>query len=409
MKGQLGGIRVIDMSRVFAGPLAGQMLGDLGAEVIKIERPKIGDEARYYGPPFFDGAASRSELESALFLSANRNKKSVTIDFTTREGQDVLTGLIAKSDVVIENYRPGTLDKYGLDYASIRRLNPRIVYCSITGYGQTGPHSARSGYDAVFQAEGGLMQSIGYPDDHPAGGPLRVGLSIVDIVTSLYSDIAILAALYRRDARGGEGEWIDMSLLECCVGAMSHHAMHYLISGEVPKRRGNFATGGGVPSGVFRCATDEIMITIGNDAQFQKLCVILDRPDLATDPRFVTSKERVKHRDLVTQEIADSLRQKPADEWIEAMIKADLAVGRINTLEKVFEHPQIRHRGVRVDMEHRSGKKLSVVGNPVHFKEAPVSDYRRPPGIGEHTDEVLEQVLELDAAAIAALKAAGAV
>lgn len=279
--GQLNGIRVLDLSRVLAGPMACQMLGDLGAEVIKVERPVTGDESRYHGPPFFDASVPNAEMESAIYLCANRNKRSITVEFQKPEGRDLLHRLIAVSDVVVENYKVGTLAKYGLDYDSAKAINPGLIYCSVTGYGQTGPDRYRPGYDAIFQGEAGLMHSIGYPDEHPAGGPMRVGFSIVDVVTSLYADIAILGALYRRDVRGGSGEYIDMALLDSCVGVMAQHATHYLMSGEIPKRRGNAAGGGGVPAGVFNCADGDIVITVGNDEQFRRFCAALGQADLA--------------------------------------------------------------------------------------------------------------------------------
>ena len=407
---QLDGVRVLDLTRVLAGPLCAQMLGDLGAEVIKVEHPGRGDESRSYGPPFFDAAAPAGGLESAIYLAANRNKKGITVDFTTEEGRQLIRGLAAKSDVVIENFRVGTLARYGLDYASLRALNPGLIYCSITGYGQTGPDRARSGYDAIFQAEGGLMHSIGYPDDHPAGGPLRVGLSIVDVMASLYSDIAILGALYSRDARGGSGEHVDISLLEACLGVMTHHAEHFLISGELPLRRGNAAGGGGVPAGLFTCADGDIVITVGNDTQFRRFCQrVLERPDIAADPRFATNQARVAHRELVREMLNEIFRTRPMQHWIELMVAEDLAVGRVSTLRDVFANPQVQARGAEVRRPHRNGQELRMVGNPIHYVENPIDTYAPPPGLGEHTEEVLTGLLGLSAAEVAALRARGVV
>ncbi len=403
---QLDGVRVLDLTRVLAGPLCGQMLGDLGAEVIKLEHPGRGDESRAYGPPFLGPDAPRAAAESAIYLCANRNKKGITVDFTTPEGQDIVRALAAKSDVVLENFRVGTLARYRLDYESLRTLNPGLIYCSITGYGQTGPNSSRSGYDAIFQAEGGLMHSIGYPDDHPAAGPLRVGLSIVDVLASLFADIAVIGALYNRDARGGGGEHVDISLLESCLGVMTHHAMHYLISGELPVRRGNTAGGGGVPSGLFNCADGDIVITVGNDSQFRRFCQqVLERPGLAEDARFATNQARVHNRELVRQVLNEIFSTRPMKVWIERMVAADLAVGQVATLRDVFANPQVQARGAEVRVRHRTGGELSLVGNPIHYVENPIESYAPPPALGEHTEQVLGDILGMPAEAIAALRA----
>ncbi|WP_454688965.1 CaiB/BaiF CoA transferase family protein [Achromobacter aloeverae] len=407
---QLSGVRVLDMSRVLAGPLAGQMLGDLGAEVIKVERPGVGDESRFYGPPFFEDDADRTDLESAIFLAANRNKKGIAVDFTRSEGQALLRRLVAASDVLIENYKVGTLAKYGLDYASLKEVNPRLVYCSVTGYGQTGPERERPGYDAIFQAEGGLMHSIGHPDGQPGDGPMRVGFSAVDVVTSLYADIAIIAALYRRDANGGSGEHIDLSLLESCVALMSHHAMHYLMSGQLPVRRGNMAGGGGVPAGMYPCAQGtSIVITVGNDAQYRRFCDLIGRPDLAVDPRFAVNQARAANREAMGQALREVFATAPASEWQRRLAAGGIAVGQVNDLSQVFENPQVRARGARVQADHHSGKSLSMVGNPIHFANDPIEGYRAPPRYAEHTVDVLRDVLALDDAQVEALVRDGVV
>ncbi len=407
---QLDGIRVLDLTRVLAGPLCAQMLGDLGAEVIKVEHPGRGDESRAYGPPFFDLEAPKERMESAIYLCANRNKKGITVDFTTAEGQDIIRGIATRSDVVLENFRVGTLAKYRLDYTSLRALNPGLIYGSITGYGQTGPKRMRSGYDAIFQAEGGLMHSIGYPDDHPAAGPLRVGFSIVDVMASHYAAIAILGALYSRDARGGTGEHIDISLLESCIAVMTHHAEHSLISGELPVRRGNTSGGGGVPSGLFNCADGDVVITVGNDQQFRRFCErVLDRPDLAEDARFATNQARVHNRDLIRQVLNDIFLTRPMQHWAAAMAEADLAVGRVNNLREVFADPQVQARGAEVRVRHESGRELRLVGNPIHYAENPIETYAPPPGLGEHTEEVLRELLGMSAAQIDELRRKGVV
>ncbi len=405
---QLDGVRVLDLTRVLAGPLCGQMLGDLGAEVIKVEQPGKGDESRAYGPPFYDPAAPPDRVESAIYLCANRNKKGIAVDFATPEGQEIIRGLAAQSDVVIENFRVGTLARYGLDYASLRALNPGLIYCSLTGYGQTGPSSTRSGYDGIFQAEGGLMHSSGYPDSHPAGGPMRVGLSIVDVLASHYAGTAILAALYSRDARGGGGEHVDVSLLEACIGTMTHHAMHFLISDELPPRRGNMSAGGGVPSGMFACADGSIVISVGNDRQFARFCrEVLERPDILADPRYATNRMRVLNREELREVLAGIFVSGTIDAWIAKMVAADLAAGRVNTLRDVFADPQVRARGVQVQAAHANGSRLPMVGNPIHYAENPITRYVAPPGLGEHTEEVLGRLLGMSPEAIAALRAKG--
>lgn len=407
---QLEGLRVIDMTRVLAGPLAAQMLGDLGAEVIKVEHPKLGDESRFFGPPFLDPDAPQDSLESAIYLCANRNKKGITIDFAKPEGQDLLRALIAESDVVIENYRVGTLAKYRLDYDSLRAINPALIYCSVTGYGQTGPSAERSGYDAIFQAEGGLMHSIGHPAGHPGAGPMRVGISITDVVTGMYADIAIIAALYNRDARGGAGEHIDLSLLESCISVMSHHAMHYLVSGELPPRRGNESAGGGVPSGMFRCADGDIVLTVGNDAQYRKFCEqVLERPDLYTDERFSTNKARVNHRGLLFEVLGQIFPSRPMKAWIDRMVAAGLAAGQVNTLADVFANEQVKARKVEVRSRHRNGSDVRMVANPIHFRENPIETYAPAPGRGEHNGQVFRDVLGLSEEQLSALRARGVV
>jgi crotonobetainyl-CoA:carnitine CoA-transferase CaiB-like acyl-CoA transferase len=407
---QLAGIRVLDMTRVLAGPLCGQMLGDLGAEVIKVEQPGRGDEARAYGPPFLDPDAPPEWMESAIYLCANRNKKGIAVDFTTADGQEILRGLAQECDVLIENFRVGALVRYRLDYASLREINPGIVYCSITGYGQTGPHSGRAGYDAIFQAEGGLMHSIGYPDDHPAAGPLRVGLSIVDVMASHYATVGILGALYSRDARGGSGEHVDVALLDSCVGTMTHHAMHFLLSGELPPRRGNMSAGGGVPSGMFGCADGDIVITVGNDQQFVRFCEqVLQRPELLADPRFATNRARVAHREELRILLGEAFAGRPVEDWIARMVAADLAAGKVSTLRDVFADAQVVARGMQVRARHANGGSLPMVANPIRYVENPIQRYAPPPAIGEHTDAVLAEHLGLSPQVIGSLHAKGVI
>ncbi|MEO8281218.1 MAG: CaiB/BaiF CoA-transferase family protein [Ideonella sp.] len=398
MSGKLDGIRVIDMSRVLAGPLAGQMLADLGAEVIKIEQPGSGDEARRYGPPFH---GDQGAGETSFFLAANRNKLSVTIDFASLTGQRLLTDLVQGADVLIENFRVGTLARHGLDYETLCAINPGLVYCSLTGFGQTGPYAQRPGYDAIFQSMGGLMSSIGYPDDHPFGGPMRTGLSITDVITSLYADIAIVAALHGRAANGGKGEHIDIALLDSTVAAMSHYAMYYLISGQVPPRRGN-AGNGGVPSQLFRCLDGALVLTVGNDAQFARLCGVLGCADLATDTRFASGIERIRHRDTLLPMLESMFADRTVTHWLTALEKADIPSGAINDMAQVFADPQVAARGLR---QTGTNGAPDSVANPIRFRHQPVDRHEPAPALGAHTDEVLGRCLGLSRADLDSLRA----
>lgn len=398
MSGKLEGIRVIDMSRVLAGPLAGQMLADLGAEVIKIEQPGSGDEARLYGPPFH---GEQSDGATSFFLAANRNKLSVTIDFSTPDGRRLLTDLVRGADVLIENFRVGTLARHGLDYATLSAINPGLVYCSLTGFGQTGPYAQRPGYDAIFQSMGGLMSSIGYPDDHPFGGPMRTGLSITDVITSLYADIAIIAALHGRAGNGGQGEYIDIALLDATVAAMSHYALYYLISGQVPPRRGN-AGNGGVPSQLFRCQDGALVLTVGNDAQFVRLCAALGCADLATDVRFATGVERIRHRDILLPMLEAVFAERPVAHWLDALEQAQIPSGAINDMAQVFADPQVVSRGLR---QRGADGHADTVANPIRFRHQPVDRQAPAPALGAHTDEVLTRCLGLDRDELARLRA----
>jgi crotonobetainyl-CoA:carnitine CoA-transferase CaiB-like acyl-CoA transferase len=399
-KGQLDGVLVLDLSRVLAGPLAGQMLADLGARVIKVEQPGTGDESRRYGPPFFEEGGAH---ESAFYLCANRSKESVTIDFGTPEGQDLVRRLAVKADVVIENFRVGTLARYGLGYAQLKELNPRLVYCSLTGFGQDGPHHQRPGYDAIFQAMGGLMSSIGYPDGTPCAGPLRTGLSITDVITSLYADVAILSALYARDARGGTGEYIDMALMDATVATMSHYALYYLVSGRQPPRRGNGGNGG-VPSQAFPCADGAVMLTVGNDAQFARFAQALGHPEWLQDPRFATGVERIRHREVLIPMLEELFRQQPAQHWLDVLLAADIPCGPIQDLPQVFADPQVRHRGLLEKLPHASGAEVSLVANPIRFREHPIAPGTAPPQLGQHTQSVLATELGLDERELARLR-----
>jgi len=397
----LQGLRVLDLSRVLAGPLVAQMLGDLGAEVIKIEKPGEGDDSRSYGPPFLITAAGQRTRESGFYLSANRNKRSVTIDLSKSEGQDVVRRIAQKSDVVIENFRVGTLAKFGLDYASLSTLNPRVVYLSITGYGQTGEMAQQPGYDAVFQAAGGHMAVSGAPDYLPGGGPMRSGLSIVDILTSHYGTIAILAALSHRDrAPGGQGQYIDLALLDSMVATLSHRGLQYLISGKTSPRRGNVG-GGGSPSQAFRCSDGQIVLTVGNDLQWLRFC--------EADPRFMKATSRIENRELLTPALEAKFATNTKAHWLDVLGRADIPSGPVNELDEVFADPQVRARGMVVPVAHPISPTLPLIANPIRFSATPLTRYDPPPLLGEHTEAVLREVVGCTDEEILALRQARAI
>ena len=401
----LENVKVLDLSRVLAAPLAGQWLADMGADVVKVERPGKGDESRSYGPPFFGEDGQRKGL-SGFYLSANRNKRSITVDLAKAEGQRLVAQMAAQSDVVIENYRVGTLRRYGLDYPTLSAANPRLVYCSITGYGQTGPSSHRPGYDGVFQAISGLMSVSGHPDGEPGAGPMKVGISIVDVVTSYYAGMAVLAALYHRDTVSGRGQHIDLALLDASVACLTHYATNYLVCGETQGRRGN-AGYGGVPSQTFPCADGEIFLTAGNDEQFRRTCAVLERPDLLKDPRLATAHARVVNRLYVSETLGGLFRRQPAAYWLDRLDAADVPSGRINDVAAAFEDPQVRHNRMAVEVDGEAG--LRLVRNPIRFSDTPLDRYAAPPLVGEHTDAVLLEMLGLDAEACAGLRAQGVI
>lgn len=406
-KGPLQGLKVLDLSRVLAAPWAAQLLADLGADVIKVERPGQGDEARTYGAPYLRDAEGRETLDNAFYLSANRGKRSITLDLATPEGQDIVRRLATRSDVLLENFRTGALKKYGLDYAALSAINPGLVYCSVTGFGQTGPLRHRPGYDAVFQGMGGLMSVTGPKDGAPGAGPVKVGPSIVDILCGLFSSTAILAALHDR-RETGMGQHVDVALLDSVVAAMSHYAQIYLISRENPVRRGTEGNGG-CPSQMFRCGDGEIMITAGNDAHFARLCAVLGMPELARDARFISNNRRIDHRDLLTSILDDAFRQRSVADTLAALEAADVPSGPINTLAQVFEDAQVLARNMLVKVKHSAAGELPLVGNPIHYSRTALGDFRAPPTIGEHTREILTQVLSMGEAEIDGLRRKGVV
>ncbi|MED5491374.1 MAG: CaiB/BaiF CoA-transferase family protein [Pseudomonadota bacterium] len=383
----LSGLRVLDLSRVLAGPWAGQMLADLGADVVKVERPGAGDDTRAWGPPYLRDADGRDTSEAAYFLSANRNKRSITIDFTQPAGQQQVRELVQRADVLIENFKVGGLAAYGLDYASLQALNPRLIYCSVTGFGQQGPYAKRAGYDFMIQAMGGLMSITGKADGEEGAGPVKVGVALTDILTGLYASNAILAALAERE-RSGLGQYIDLALLDVQIACLGNQALNYLTTGVPPKRLGN-AHPNIVPYQDFPTADGDFILTVGNDGQFRKFCEVAGRPEWATDARFATNSARVANRDELIPLIRQVTVFRTTAEWIAALEQAGVPCGPINDLAQVFTDPQVQARGTRIRMAHPLAGEVDLVANPIRLSRTPV-DYRRPPPLlGEHNTEVL--------------------
>ena len=380
MKNQpLHGLRVLDLSRVLAGPYCTMVLGDLGADVIKVEPPD-GDETRAWGPPFAGG-------ESAYYLCVNRNKRGMTVNLKTEEGRDIVRKLAGRSDVLVENFRPGTLARFGLDYETLRSGSPGLVYCSISGFGQTGPLRDRPGYDFMIQAMGGLMSFTGEPD----GEPMKVGVAVTDITAGLYAVIAILAALQARTV-SGEGQYLDISLFDSQLGWLANVASNFLVSGNLPNRYGN-AHANIVPYQSFRASDGYFALAVGNDKQFARLCNLIGRPELASDVRFATNTARVNHREELIPLLETVFPSRRADEWLSALEEAEIPCGPINTLDKVFAEPQVAAREMLIEMEHPTVGTLPLVGSPLKFSQTPVTYHRPPPRLGEHTDEILKDVL----------------
>lgn len=389
--GALSHLRVLDLSRVLAGPWAGQILADLGAEVIKVERPGNGDDTRAWGPPFLKDAYGESTGEAAYYLSANRNKQSVTIDFTKPEGQRLVRELAAKSDILIENFKVGGLEAYGLDYASLKEVNPQLIYCSITGFGQTGPYAKRAGYDFMIQGLGGLMSLTGRPEGEEGAGPVKVGVALTDILTGLYATVAILAALAHRQHDGG-GQHIDMALLDVQVACLANQAMNYLTTGVSPKRLGN-AHPNIVPYQDFPTADGDFILTVGNDSQFRKFAEVAGQPGWADDPRFASNKQRVANRAVLVPLIRQATVFKTTAQWVEQLEAVGVPCGPINELAQVFADPQVQARGLAFELPHALAGLVPQVGSPIRLSETPVEYRRAPPLLGEHTQEVLVRVL----------------
>ncbi|MDR2451369.1 MAG: CoA transferase, partial [Candidatus Accumulibacter sp.] len=385
-------IRVLDLSRVLAGPWATQILADMGAEVIKVERPGSGDDTRGWGPPYLKDRDGKDTTEAAYYLAINRGKQSLTLNVSKPEGQEVIRRLIKEwqCDVFIENYKVGDMARYGLSYDDLRKINPRLIYCSITGFGQTGPMAHLPGYDFIIQGIGGLMSITGERDDLPGGGPQKVGVAVADVMTGLYSAIGILGALAYRH-RTGEGQYLDLALLDVQVAMIANMNMNYLCSGKVPHRQGN-AHANIVPYQVFKAADGEMVIAVGNDAQFAKLCEIMACPELANDERYATNANRVRNREVLIPLLQEIFYRRNVAEWISLIEPEGVPCGPINNLGQVFEHPQVRHRGMRIDLPHPIAGSTPSVANPIKFSRTPMEYQMAPPTLGQHTEPILSNI-----------------
>ncbi|RDD62754.1 CaiB/BaiF CoA transferase family protein [Ferruginivarius sediminum] len=405
MTAPLAGLRVFDLTRILAGPTCTQLLGDLGAEVIKIERPGEGDDTRKWGPPYLKNADGSDSSTSAYYLSSNRNKRSLTLDISKQEGQELARRMIRESDILVENFKAGGLKKYGLAYDDVKDIAPRLIYCSITGFGQTGPYSDRAGYDYLAQGMGGIMSLTGEPDDEP----IKVGVGIADIMCGMYASSAILAALHSR-AQSGEGQHIDLALLDTQVAWLTYEGLNYLTSGEVPKRRGNEHPNI-VPYKTMPCTDGYVILAVGNDGQFRRFCEFAGRPELADDPRFATNASRVRNREELYPILDELTRRKSQKEWVDGLSALGVPSGPVNTLDQVFADPQVRHREMQVQMPYdgSQGGKVDLIGNPIKYSGTPVTYRRPPPKMGEHTEPVLEELLGLDAAEIRRLREQGVI
>ena len=407
LTGALSHIRVLDLSRVLAGPWSTQNLADLGAEVIKVERPKVGDDTRSWGPPWIATADGSDSTDATYFAACNRNKKSITVDLSKPEGQELIRELAKTVDVVVENYKVGDLKRRGLDYESLSKINPALVYISVTGYGQNGPDSHKPGYDVVFQATGGIMSITGEEDSKPGGGPQKAGVAIADILTGQYATIAILAALANRSVTG-KGQYIDVALLDCIVALGANQVTAFLRSGNIPRRWGN-GHPTVVPYQPFKTADTDVIVAIGNDAQYRRFCEVLGRNDLAEDPRFVKMAGRIANRDELIPQIVEVMLTQPSQYWVDNLESNNVPCGRINNYKQVFEEPQVKHRGMRVDMKRSDGGTVGTIASPLQLRGTPPQYRMAPPLLGEHTDEVLGSVLGKSEAEIAALRTGGIV
>ncbi len=404
MTAPLAGLRVFDLTRILAGPTCTQLLGDLGCDVIKIERPGEGDDTRKWGPPFLQNEAGEDSTEAAYYLSSNRNKRSLTLDIANKKGQALARRLIAGCDILVENFKVGGLAKYGLSYADLKDDCPGLIYCSITGFGQTGPYAPRAGYDYLAQGLGGIMSLTGPVD----GEPYKVGVGIADVMCGMYAVSAILAALHHRH-QTGKGQHVDLALLDTQVAWLVNEGLNYLTSGKVSKRQGNEHPNI-VPYKVLPCADGYFILAVGNDRQFQSFCAFADAPDLASDPRFTTNANRVRNREALYALLPDVTVKKTQAEWVDGLAGLHVPCGAVNTLDQVFADPQVVHRGMHLKMPYPGSQsgEVDLIGNPIKFSETPV-DYRHaPPTCGEHTDEVLQE-FGLSPEEIAGLKDGGAI
>jgi crotonobetainyl-CoA:carnitine CoA-transferase CaiB-like acyl-CoA transferase len=402
MTGALSHLRVLDLSRVLAGPWASQLLADMGADVIKIERPGSGDDTRAWGPPFLKDEAGDDTTEAAYYLAANRGKKSLTLNIAKPEAQAIIRQLAKESDVFIENYKVGDMARYGLSYETLKDINPRLVYCSITGFGQTGPMADVAGYDFIVQGLGGLMSITGERDDLPGGGPQKVGIAAADIMTGLYSTIAILAAIEHRRI-SGVGQYIDMALLDVQVAAMANMNLNYLCSGKVPSRQGN-AHANIVPYQVFDAADGEIIIAVGNDTQFARLCGVLGCPEYASDDRYTKNANRVRNRDILLPLLKARLITRGVEDWVERLTPEGIPCGLVNSIAQTFANPQVIHRQMRIDLPHPLSGSVPSVANPIKFSGTPIQYRNAPPTLGQHSHEILQQYVGLSDEEIEVLK-----
>jgi len=405
-KGPLAHVKVLDLSRILAAPWASQILADLGAEVIKVERPGMGDDTRTWGPPFLKDAEGKDTKEAGYYLAVNRGKRSITVSLEKPEGQKIVKELARRADIVLENYKAGTLARYGLDEASLRKLNPRLIYCSVTGFGQTGPRRDQPAYDFLIQAMGGLMSVTGEKDGRPGGGPQKVGIPIVDLMTGMYTAVSVLAALARRNETGA-GDTIDIAMLDVQVAALSNQAMNYLVSGKVPQRSGN-AHPNIQPQDVYGCVDGDVILVVGNDAQFARLCEVLARTDWIADERFATNAQRVRNIDELSAMLRDAFAQWEREKLIAALDKAGVPCGPINTVAEVFEEPQVKAREMLRHVPHPSGVDAPQVASPMRFADAPLQTQSAPPLLGQHSDDILSE-LGYSTAGIHALREAGAI
>lgn len=402
VQGPLSGVRILDLSRVLAGPWAVQQLGDLGAEIIKVERPRFGDDARRLGPPFVtkeDGSPG----DAAFFLCANRNKRSITIDISKPEGQNLVKQLAAKSDVLIENYKVGDLKRYGLDYESLAKEFPRLIYCSVTGFGHSGPYKEQPGYDPIFQAMGGLMSVTGHPDGQPGAGPMKVGPSIADLLAALYTSTGISAALYDQ-ARTNKGRWIDISLLDSVMATLTHVAQAFLVTGIVPPRRGAEGNGA-MPAGLYKCADGkQIIIAVGNETQWLKLCDAMALQHLAKDSLYVSNDKRVENRASLAKIMDEAFVKQPIKYWLDALVGVGVPAGPVNDMREIFEDPHTLARNMLVDVPHPDAPDLTMLANPIKFSDVGPVTPLPPPILGEHTDEILFEELGLAPSEVEALR-----